>query len=492
MHRFLLPLLAVACSVQTSLIDGDGDGYTVLDGDCWDRPELSVEVDGVVHTLSGAEIAPGMPDDWYDGIDANCDGVDDFDADGDGWVPAGFEGQVTAGVEGSGALPGGDCWDDPLDLPVDLVALNGFPQLQAIEVHPGTEDRIYDGIDADCAGVDTNQDGAEDDFDADSDGFETSYYFGRDGTVGDDCIDCVEGELEDCLSDANPAGLDPDQVNPGVSEGYDEPTDGPCLDGEGCDTCYDGTDADCAGEDADANGTVDEEDCDRDGYEISVDCDDENELRIPDPTQDEIPYDGLDNNCDLTDGDGDVDGDGYWAWNYEALVAANTTEPPREIPEGYDGDCWDDEATPEGNVNPLNSMPTLSPEDVHPGAEEVYYDGIDQDCAGEDANSDGAEDDFDWDGDGFPSASVPDGSGAVGGDCNDCESLTCGGDSSCAEFTICLVEPPNDAGLAAGKINPEAIETWYDGTDDILVGGTGYDGSAAGDGTAWFSFGYAD
>ena len=469
----LMTLLFVGagCGSNWELSDLDGDGLTPAQGDCWDLPEgPTVDVGGVSMTLSGAEIGPDMPDAWYDGIDANCDGTDDFDADRDGYVPLEYEGVATFNVEGSGALPGGDCWDSPVDTPDDMVALNGLPQLAAAEVHPGVADLHYDGIDADCAGEDADANGAADDFDADADGYESSYHVGRDGSVGDDCIDCVEGELEGCLSDSNPAGLAPDQVNPGVSEGYDELVDGPCLDGEGCDTCYDGTDADCAGEDADSNGTVDEQDCDRDGYEITVDCDDENELRIPDPTQDEIPYDGLDNNCDLTDGDGDADGDGYWAWNYAELVAANTTEPPRDIPEGYDGDCWDDLATPEGNASPLNGMPALSPEDVNPAATEIHYDGIDQDCAGEDANADGAEDDFDWDGDGFTTSAAPDSSSTVGLDCNDCEELSCGGDSSCAEYVVCQYEPANDVGLAAGGINPEALETWYDGTDQDCKG----------------------
>jgi len=48
--------------------DGDGDGTEAWQ-DCDD---------------SDASVHPGAADAWYDGIDANCDGMDDQDADGDG------------------------------------------------------------------------------------------------------------------------------------------------------------------------------------------------------------------------------------------------------------------------------------------------------------------------------------------------------------------------------------------------------------------------
>ena len=49
--------------------DTDGDGYSACDGDC-------DETDGAIH--------PEAKDSWYDGIDSNCDGLDDYDQDGDG------------------------------------------------------------------------------------------------------------------------------------------------------------------------------------------------------------------------------------------------------------------------------------------------------------------------------------------------------------------------------------------------------------------------
>lgn len=49
--------------------DADLDGYAPRDGDCDDQ-------NNTIH--------PGAADDWYDGVDTNCDGRDDFDADEDG------------------------------------------------------------------------------------------------------------------------------------------------------------------------------------------------------------------------------------------------------------------------------------------------------------------------------------------------------------------------------------------------------------------------
>ena len=57
--------------------DADGDGITALEGDCWDS------LIGPVAGISGADIFPGATETWYDGIDQNCDGQDDFDQDGD-------------------------------------------------------------------------------------------------------------------------------------------------------------------------------------------------------------------------------------------------------------------------------------------------------------------------------------------------------------------------------------------------------------------------
>src|SRR5205814_1506310 len=91
-----------------------------------------------------AAVHPGVTDPWYDGIDEDCAGNDDFDQDGDGFHPDDPPYGPTQYVVDSGSLPGGDCDDtEPATF-------------------PGAPDAFYDGIDSDCAGGD--------DFDQDGDG----------------------------------------------------------------------------------------------------------------------------------------------------------------------------------------------------------------------------------------------------------------------------------------------------------------------------------
>ena len=53
------------------------DYPTDWDGDGWDAPEDCDPTDPAV--------SPGAQEIWYDGFDQDCDGADDFVADGDGW-----------------------------------------------------------------------------------------------------------------------------------------------------------------------------------------------------------------------------------------------------------------------------------------------------------------------------------------------------------------------------------------------------------------------
>ena len=274
---------------------------------------------------------------------------------------------------------------------------------------PGNTEIWYDGVDQDCDDNDADQD---------LDGYEASE------VGGDDCDD-----------------LDND-IFPGATDAW-----------------YDGVDSDCGGED--------DYDQDGDGYDTSSDCDDTDPERYPDPAVPEQPYNGLDDNCDLSDGDGDWDGDGFWAEDYEARLTAGgfTLDPKLTIPSDP-RDCWDapmaDEGVPADFVA-LNGYTQPDAAEVHTGATEVYYDGIDADCAGPDSDSDGAADDFDWDGDGFASAAYVDRDGNAGRDCQDCPSEVAG-------TSDCLYEDPNVAGLEAGDIYPGAAETWYDGTDQDCDG----------------------
>lgn len=265
------------CGSYRGAIDEDGDGFTVDQGDCQE---------------GDSSVFPEAPEIWYDGLDQNCDG-NDGDQDGDGWYFSEYTFEVPKRFQT------GDCQDDPSVADASLI-------------HPLEPDVPYDGIDSDCAG--------NDDWDADQDGY----------SVDTDCFDAPNADFE------NPANLVPADVHPGA-----------------VDAPYDGTDADCAGND--------DWDADGDGSPISEDCADNDPLRSP--SLEEIWYDGTDQNCDGNDGDQDQDG--WYASKYSG-----------EVPDGYAiGDCDDTVAT------------------VFPGASDIPYDGVDADCAG--------NDDFDADGDGW-------------------------------------------------------------------------------------------
>ncbi len=177
-------LVLTGCPVisETDLagrIDQDGDGYV---SDQFGGDDCN-DTDGAVH--------PDGADAPYDGIDADCSGGSDFDADGDGYDAALIDGQPA---------DGDDCDDaDP-------------------DVHPGAAE-VCDGVDDDCDGAigDPRSPGT-DESDNDADGF----------------LVCAN----DC-DDTNP------DVNPGATEVCD-----PDNEDEDCDGSTDDGDTSASGETA--------------------------------------------------------------------------------------------------------------------------------------------------------------------------------------------------------------------------------------------------
>lgn len=341
--RPILLVLSSACTwvspedidARRSQMDDDLDGYTAEE-DCNDGDPT---------------VSPAAEETWYDGIDSDCAGDDDFDADGDGFVPEEYLGYQTNGLAGSGELPAGDC--------------NDFDSSS----NPITEEIWYDGVDSDCLG--------DDDFDQDKDGFVPDEYAGLTTQNLVDQTLLPEGDCDD-----------------------NEPTVHPDAE----DIWYDGQDTDCGGED--------DFDADQDGHasefyvygptqyvsEGSVvgtqDCNDEDASIHPDVT--ETWYDGIDSDC-AYDSDFDADGDGYventfvglatngfCSWedpktgkfgteNIECLIAVDC--------EDASGRIWSCDGLAGADELPGGECDDGNPE-ANPGEIEVLSDGVDRDCDG--------------------------------------------------------------------------------------------------------------
>lgn len=243
--------------------------------------------------------------------------------------------------------------------------------------------------------------------------------------------------------------------------GTDCNDDDPDIHSRAIEDCTDGIDNNCDGAIDDADNTVRwYADQDRDGFgdrdapstactrppgfvEDHTDCNDDD----PDihPSAEELCGDGIDNDCNTSVDDGaevpwfeDDDGDGVGT---SAIGGLSCVALPGHAM--VDGDCDDDEP------------------DVHPGAEDHFYDGIDHNCD--------EADEYDRDGDGHRiSPDDPAVRGAhpgvshEGPDCDD----------------------------ADATVHPTAVELWYDGVDSNCRGDDDFDQD--GDGHASDAYGGDD
>lgn len=334
--------------------------------------------------------------------------------------------------------------------------------------------------------------------------------------------DEVPDSLDNCPDVYNPAQLDSDAD--GIGDACDDCTDTDfdgfgtdesvtCIEAEtDCDdtdatvfpgaieTWYDGIDADCSGgSDYDQDG--DGSDSDLFGGD---DCDDTDALISP--LLEETWYDGIDQACN-GGCDYDADSDGCPKRDTEGRAAedpacdlscfdisdgdCNDNEPlavPGAIETWYDGidqdcdgndadqdlDSFDSDLVPGGtDCDDLDS-------DLNPAAAEIWYDGIDQDCDGNDD---------DRDGDGQLSEEVG------GDDCNDSnpsiflgapEIWYDGVDTDCDGLSdydrdfdgydaASEIDSGDDCDDSNPFVNPGEVERWYNGVDEDCSGGSDFD-----------------
>ena len=327
-HWFgLIAFLSTGCFSSWEAKDADGDGVVGVN-DCWESLEDPISPAGAMQydtPVRAADIFVGAEDRPYDGIDQNCDGLDDFDQDGDGFVPNDYVGIQTLGLGETGTLSGGDCDDE------DAVR------------HPDTEelcDGVINGCDATLLA---------DEVDGDGDGFVLCSIV-ESGWVGE--TDVVGGE--DC--DDEDALLFPTQVwyvdDDGDTFGAAEVNEISCqqpsgyvLDSTDCNdddaTVFPGASELCDGIENACGVELDaaEIDDDGDGY---VDC--------------EIDVGGWDGEASVVGGDdcSDTDGTVYISQTYfldsdqDNFGDPNSSMRACEQPVGYlldSNDCNDDDAT---------------------------------------------------------------------------------------------------------------------------------------------------
>ncbi len=191
----------------TAQPDGDGDGH--------DHPALG----GDDCDDTRADVAPSAAEVWYDGVDQDCDGGSDHDADLDGWD------QEPVGQDCDDADPAirpdaTEVWYDDVDQDcdggsdhdADRDGEDATPTGQDCDdsdalVQPGAEEIWYDGVDQDC-------DGASD-LDADQDGEDAEGWGGADCDDGDPDVWPDAPEADDLQDDDCDGLVDEDFLGAG-------------------------------------------------------------------------------------------------------------------------------------------------------------------------------------------------------------------------------------------------------------------------------------
>ncbi len=415
------------------LDDADGDGFTERTGDC-DDDDSSVNPDG--------------EETWYDGVDSDCSGGSDYDADLDG-----FDSSIDCDDGDDTVNPDAEeTWYDGVDSDCDGLSdwdadLDGHDVGDDCDdsdaaVNPDAEETYYDDVDSNCD--------PSDEYDADGDGYSVSGASISGSAGGGDCDDgdsTVSPGASETWYDGVDSDCDESSDYDADLDGYDselyggtdcDDSDDTINPGSGGEVCYDGIDQDCDG--------ASDYDCDGDGWDHEAwtsgtgDCDDGDATINPAAT--EVVGDGIDQNCDgHSDFDADLDGFEGVAYGGDDCDDSDPTVSPDGVEscgdgqdsncDGFDdydcdGDGYDDNARSGGDCDDSDAT-------VYPYATDVCYDGVDHDC-------DGASD-YDCDSDGFDSDSHG------GSDCDDTD----------------------------GSVRPGASDHPYDGIDQDCDGADDFD-----------------
>ena len=271
---------------ETCYVDYDNDGYRELgsntissiDADCDDPGEGSNSEPATDCNDSDSNVYPLANEIVADGIDQDCNGGDMcyIDADNDGSRGSDMATLISADLdcsdfgEADSSVDSSDCDDNDATINVNA------------------EERVADGVDQDCDGVELCF------VDYDSDGYRE---IGEDTVLSSDmdCDDAGEGTAEESATDC-------DDTVPSTYPGATE------LIGDGVDQDCDGTEVCYTDADGDGYRTLDtilssDTDCEDAGEAAEtvplIDCNDV--VSAINPGMEEIPDDGVDQNCDGAD-----------------------------------------------------------------------------------------------------------------------------------------------------------------------------------------------
>jgi hypothetical protein len=339
-------------------VDADGDGSNM----CLDCDD------------DDATLVPGNTETCGDGIDQNCDGIDQpTDADGDAYIDL---------------VCGGDDCDstDPLVNPG--ADQDGDGSHACIDCEDSDPD-VYPGAVDVCNGQDEDCDGTPDNKDVDLD-----LWF---GCGGGDCDDeeflANPGLVEVCDDGIDNDCEDGELIGDADGDGHQTAI----CDGEDCDDNYEdiypGAPEGCDGIDHDCDGLSELVDADGDTFGDAAcggpDCDDT--LSSVHPGVGEL-CNGLDDNCDgvpAAGGEDDADGDGAWSCDDCDDEDPTLAEGFEELCDDLDNDCDgipDDGVIKDGDGDGFERE-SCGGEDcfdssdaVFPGAVEDCADDVDNDC----------------------------------------------------------------------------------------------------------------